>query len=117
MAFAATTFTFKNILNVNTASVTLPQIVTISPTLVYNKDASLKAAAEDAIVVVDGGVIRVPLFGGKQYAEIPVGETLTIETATVDETVYYTNLITRYKDSKVVLAAIADGDANPAVAE
>lgn len=117
MAFAATTFTFKNILDVNPAHITLPQVVTISPTLVYNKEDSLKAAAEDAIVVVDGGKVRVPLFGGKQYAEIPVGETLTIETTTVEETVYYTNLIARYKDSKFVTAAIADGDANPAVAE
>lgn len=118
MAFAATTFTFKNVFNpasADVANVTLPQIVTISPTLVYNKDYSLKAAVADSVVVLQGGIVCVPLFGGRQWVEIKPGETFTVNTQSDAETAFYTNLMTRYDGKDFFIeAAVSDGDANPA---
>lgn len=119
--FASTTFTFKNVFDktkADIAEITLPQVVTISPTLVYNKDYSLKAAVADSVVILDGGVVRVPLFGGRQWVEIKPGETFTVNTQSDAETAFYTNLTTRYDGKAFYIettVSAEDDEADPPV--
>lgn len=108
-------FTFKNIVEkVDVAAIEVPEVVTISPTLVYNNDYSRKAAAADAVTMIQGGLVRVPVFGSRQFVEIKRGEVFTVNAEKDAEIAFYTNLVEKLADSKVIEAIAVEG-VNPAV--
>ncbi len=106
-------FEIKNVVATEIAEVEAPQIVTISPTLFYNNPASHAAAYEDAMTGLNG-IVRIPVYGGRQYVELKPGEIFTVECENEAEIAFYTNLCDRL-DGKFVKVITKEG-ANPAPA-
>ncbi len=115
------TFTFKNVVTVLDAEalskVEAPEIVTISPTLVYNKDASHAAAYADAVKTLQDGLVRVPVFGSRQFVELKPGESFVVDATHAAEIAFYQNLAKRYDDKKFIEAIVDGDDAIGVVAE
>lgn len=95
-------FKFTN--TVSDKAVAAEQVVTISPTLVYNKDTSAQAAAKDAVTVLFDGAVRVPVYGRYQNIVIPKGENRTIDVTDYKEIAFFENLVALLSDSDVVKA-------------
>lgn len=106
-------FAFKNVVATAVAEVEAPQIVTISPTLFYNNPASHAAAYEDAMTGLNG-LVRIPVYGSRQYVELKPGEVFTVECDHEAEIAFYTNLCDKL-DGKFVEVVTKDG-VNPAPA-
>lgn len=107
-------FEFKNVVATAVAEVEAPQIVTISPTLFYNNPVSHAAAYEDAMTIAQNGIVRLPVYGSRQYVEIKPGEVFTVECDHEAEIAFYTSLCDRL-DGKFIEVVTKEG-VNPAPA-